>query len=539
MSTLFTGLCKKDVQKYIKEMNNTDSLINSQLTDALDMYSQCKTDKTTALAKNFLVDTDSEIINSEGFLVFYQLCAGPDPKLNDRKFQDLISQEATKNKGNKKNWSSILENIPSPSLKKLLLEQAYLEKIEESKATIKVSSKWFSVIQSKKDLINQHINEFFIDFFELEIKAFEDNNDNEKDKSLNSLNDTFEVLSLLKPWKGIFKERTEYLYPRLAWRDGTKQFPNLTTANLFLEEFYFQEEIAEFLPPNRRLLGIYNNDQIKFKFLNFTQRKVLQNILNNPKNNLALKAFIQYQISKALGFETKIESKRKDSKIKDPEELLLKALSDQFKKELKFFEEDLPSGLKYDDPLWKGLLEAAEKLRESVIDFRIKAESKIANYIGDERNLLFEKIFQFLNKFNLNPIAIPTIEKLGDYEGGYYLVKNISKVFQGLKNIREPYSKWVIKRLEEEQEDINVDEVNMDNENLFREAIIEKWMNMYEDLKVFDKKYNDKNKSPISLRSYSPRLFKWVAIQRMKYKNGKLAPKQVEALEKLKFLNLN
>ena len=79
----------------------------------------------------------------------------------------------------------------------------------------------------------------------------------------------------------------------------------------------------------------------------------------------------------------------------------------------------------------------------------------------------------------------------------------------------------------------------MDNENLFREAIIEKWMNMYEDLKVFDKKYNDKNKSPISLRSYSPRLFKWVAIQRMKYKNGKLAPKQVEALEKLKFLNLN
>ena len=81
---------------------------------------------------------------------------------------------------------------------------------------------------------------------------------------------------------------------------------------------------------------------------------------------------------------------------------------------------------------------------------------------------------KFINKYNLNPIAIPTIEKLGDYEGGYYLVKNISKVFQGLKNIREPYSKLVIKRLEEEQEDINVDEVNMDNENLFREAIIEK-----------------------------------------------------------------
>ena len=71
-------LKKEDLLESIKLIKETESKINTQLTDALEMYSQVKGKKVTALAKKYLEDTNEEITNSDGFLILYELCVrGP------------------------------------------------------------------------------------------------------------------------------------------------------------------------------------------------------------------------------------------------------------------------------------------------------------------------------------------------------------------------------------------------------------------------------------------------------------------------------
>ena len=134
-------------------------------------------------------------------------------------------------------------------------------------------------------------------------------------------------------------------------------------------------------------------------------------------------------------------------------------------------------------------------------------------------------VFARINKNDENPIAIPTIEKLGEYDGGFYLVKKISQSFGGLKNLREPYSKWVVQRLEREQEDLNTERDGLEGDFYAR------WKEMYEELKKFDQ-FKSKNNSPITLRSYSPKLDKWLNRQKVNYKRGLLKEDQKESIAK-------
>ena len=187
----------------------------------------------------------------------------------------------------------------------------------------------------------------------------------------------------------------------------------------------------------------------------------------------------------------------------------------------------MPKYVKFDDPLWSQLFSEAAELKKIIWDFRLSSQEKIANYLGDEREILFEDVYKFLSKNKLNPITVPTIDRLGEFEGGYYLVKKISQTFQGIKNIRGEYSKWVRKKLEDEENDENIErELGLVIDNA--------WQIMFEELKHFSKYINDKetlHKMP--LRSYSPRLSRWVQTQRENYKKGILSKERIQALESL------
>ena len=519
-------LKKEDLLESIKLIKETESKINTQLTDALEMYSQVKGKKVTALAKKYLEDTNEEITNSDGFLIFYELCVRGPIKIEDKELEILIDEEIKKkDKKNKKSWEQILENCPSLFVKNLLLKQAFIDSYKEDYISIKVSRKWFNFVESKGDLIKKLVNKHFAKDLGLTIEII----NSDGNFKMSNLFENAEQISLLKPWKGLFREKTEYFFPSLPWTDGTKKVSNMIGSNFFIEEFYFDEDNDEFIS-NRERLMIRNANTIKtkYKFLDFETRKVLKNITKNPKSNLVLKAFVQFQIAKTLGSKAVSEGldQVNQSEVSlDFEEKLTHQLKKVFKKAFDEFQSQMPINLDYRDKLWYELEEAAESLRDSIVKFRLNAEGKIASYLGDEKKLLFENIFLFLNKNDENPIAIPTIEKLGEYDGGFYLVKKISQSFGGLKNLREPYSKWVVQRLEREQEDLNTERDGPEDDFYAR------WKEMFEELKKFDQ-FKSKNNSPITLRSYSPKLDKWLNRQKVNYKRGLLNKDQKDSIAK-------
>tara|TARA_Y100000589_G_scaffold1864_1_gene1710 strand:+ start:4451 stop:6082 length:1632 start_codon:yes stop_codon:yes gene_type:complete len=513
-------LTKEDLLESIKLIKDTESTINTQLTDALEMYSQVKGKKVTELAKKYLEDTNQEIINSDGFLIFYELCVHGPLKIEDKEMEILIQGEIKKrDKKNKKSWEQILENYPSPFVKNLLLKQAFIDSHSKDYISLKVSRKWFKFVESKSDLINHLINKHFAKNIGLSIEI----PNVDKNLEMSYLFENAELNSLLKPWRGLFREKTEYFLLSLPWTDDTKRGDIITSRNFFAEEFYFDEDNDEFIT-NRERMMIRNakSKKTKHKFLNFEARKVLKNINKHPKNNLVLKAFFQLQIAKTLGIDyvsEELDSVNSGEVSFDFEEKVTSQLKKVFKKAYDEFQREMPINLDYRDNLWLELEKAAESLRESIVKFRLNAESKIASYLGDEKKLLFENIFLFLNKNDENPIAIPTIEKLGEYDGGYYLVKKISQNFGGLKNLREPYSKWVVQRLEREQEDLNTER------DILEDDFSSRWKEMFEELKKFDQ-FKAKNDSPITLRSYSPQLATWLNRQRLNYKKGLLTKEQ-------------
>ena len=198
---------------------------------------------------------------------------------------------------------------------------------------------------------------------------------------------------------------------------------------------------------------------------------------------------------------------------------ILQKFHKELSKSIRDTEDTLPKKVNYMDPIWTKFLSKAESLRESIFDARYYAQQYIPNYFENEKETLFEDIYQFLSKNNQNPIAIPTIEKLGGFDGGFYLVKKISNIFGGLKNIRVPYSKWVIDYMESEDNNDNSGniedfEINLKN---FKSSV--RWQTYLDELKKFSEKYfNSKKSDQLSLISYSPRLSKQVMQQRHLYK---------------------
>ena len=79
-----------------------------------------------------------------------------------------------------------------------------------------------------------------------------------------------------------------------------------------------------------------------------------------------------------------------------------------------------------------------EKVRDS--DFNPKIKNKIQFFVDD--TTIFKMIEEFLLKNELSPFSIPPIEEMGQYKGGYSLVKEISHL-GGLKKIRNEYAKYL------------------------------------------------------------------------------------------------
>ena len=75
--------------------------------------------------------------------------------------------------------------------------------------------------------------------------------------------------------------------------------------------------------------------------------------------------------------------------------------------------------------------------------------SPIGKLLGEEDDSLYSEIFEFLKSNGLNTCAIPTIDDLGTYKGGYSLVKKISRS-NGLKAVRKKYVPWAMKKVAEE-----------------------------------------------------------------------------------------
>ena len=58
-----------------------------------------------------------------------------------------------------------------------------------------------------------------------------------------------------------------------------------------------------------------------------------------------------------------------------------------------------------------------------------------------------------------------------------------------------------------------------------------RWKEMFEELKKFDQ-FKSKNNSPITLRSYFPKLDKWLNRQKVNYKRGFLNKDQKDSIAK-------
>lgn len=60
---------------------------------------------------------------------------------------------------------------------------------------------------------------------------------------------------------------------------------------------------------------------------------------------------------------------------------------------------------------------------------------------------LYETTYKFLLKNKLNPFFIPCIDELGNYAGGYMLVKRIHYTEGGLRLFRKNYANYLWKEI--------------------------------------------------------------------------------------------
>ncbi|WP_269615860.1 Helicase associated domain protein [Prochlorococcus marinus] len=522
MKNILSDLGRNDVIKLIGDLKASEEMINSQLHAAIDIYSQVKGEKTLAYAKKNLEDTNEEIVNSDGFLVLRELCTENSSLGGDEEFEDFLKKKKesylTKKKL-RKDWEKVIEKLDLPSTKMLLSQKSSLISINDNEILISIDPSWKSLIPSRIPLIEKAAEEAFGVRRRIIIEELVTHSNNESHDNLTELIIKGPPLSLLKPWKGILNEKKNIMQPSLPWESSSPidiagPFARLLKSKLVINRVTDSQDSEE--------------KETSLDLLNFNQKFILKKIFKNRNNLDLISGFFQVKILELF------EKNQED--IKEADLLITKKLKETIQQNLKSSRDILPKNLDHKDPLWSKLITTAEKLRDSIFKIRFDASEKIPSYFGDEKESLFEDVFQFLDKNNLNPIAIPTIEKMGKFNGGYYLVKRISNVFSGLKNIREPYSKWVVRRLDPESKDKeNSTWEKMDSYRTDKNVQDVHWLHMYKELEYFAEKYidNDKDKY-ISLPSYSRELAKWVSHQRMNMKRGRLQSEKIKRLENLK-----
>lgn len=104
-------------------------------------------------------------------------------------------------------------------------------------------------------------------------------------------------------------------------------------------------------------------------------------------------------------------------------------------------------------PEWGMLKSAAEHLYISLLTLTKEREGAIALLAGDDEDLLFGDIYEFLEFNGLDPLVIPTISELGKCKGGFALVKRISAA-GGLKVVRGSYAPWAAERFDQDVESL-------------------------------------------------------------------------------------
>ena len=105
-------------------------------------------------------------------------------------------------------------------------------------------------------------------------------------------------------------------------------------------------------------------------------------------------------------------------------------------------------------PLNQLLEEAMKKcdstMKETIDDY-LYLRKEASNDLDELRKALLEndafglckEVFDFLQKNGFNPFYVPSIDEFSKHKGGCYLVKKISKHFNGLKKFRYRYADYL------------------------------------------------------------------------------------------------
>ena len=117
------------------------------------------------------------------------------------------------------------------------------------------------------------------------------------------------------------------------------------------------------------------------------------------------------------------------------------------------------------------------------------------NYSAKKTTFCIVKFYEFLKSNGLNTCAIPTIDDLGTYKGGYSLVKKISRS-NGLKAVRKKYVPWAMKRVAEEnpmgKESESPNQVHGENgQDLMTRDYLDEIMNLRAQLELNQKSLQD------------------------------------------------
>lgn len=84
----------------------------------------------------------------------------------------------------------------------------------------------------------------------------------------------------------------------------------------------------------------------------------------------------------------------------------------------------------------------AKPIEDNTVELVTGLEDFLLSFSED---YFFAQIFDFLSRNKILPFHLPTIKELGNYKGGFALVKKISAM-GGLKVVRPEYSAYAAKR---------------------------------------------------------------------------------------------
>lgn len=126
--------------------------------------------------------------------------------------------------------------------------------------------------------------------------------------------------------------------------------------------------------------------------------------------------------------------------IKDNENYLLESLIPEASFMVQSF---LPE---HNFQAWQELDKVYIEFRDCLFQLSWTHRKTISSFLGEEDDLLYSEIYDFLSSNNLNTVAIPTIDELGKHKGGYSLVKKISQN-NGLKAVRKKYTPWAMRKV--------------------------------------------------------------------------------------------